>query len=145
MTAEIVVFYGEEVNIEQAKKLHQLCADKLLQNYPLCDILITWDKTKDVTGKKVVCPVDVRLLGSPAGRVTYSADDNSADIVAINVQKHTDYISFELMSADHMGRVFIDNSKNISAADVLVVAAVMYAAGVPLKRVISAVNSILKN
>ena len=93
----------------------------------------------------MVCPVDVRLLGSPAGRVTYSADDNSADIVAINVQKHTDYISFELMSADHMGRVFIDNSKNISAADVLVVAAVMYAAGVPLKSVISAVNSILKN
>lgn len=145
MAAEIVVFYGEDVNIKEAEKLHSLCADKLLQNYPLCDILITSDRNKDVTGKKVVCPADITLSGSPEGIVTYSADDNSADIVAVNLQKHTGYISFELMSSEHMGRVFIDNSKNISVSDVLVVASVMYAAGVPLKNIISAVNSILKN
>ena len=145
MTAEIMVFHGEDVNREEAEKLLGLCLKKLQLENTACEIFDASENNKEVTGHMVVCPVGLKLSGTPAGCVTYSAKDNSADIVAINVQKHTGYISFELMSAEHMGRVFIDDSKHIEVDSVLMAAAVMYAAGVPLKNVISAINSILKN
>lgn len=145
MTAGIMVFHGEDVNREKAEKLLQLCLARLQPEHTPCEILATWENNKEVTGHMVVCPVGLKLSGTPAGCVTYSAKDNSADIVAINVQKHTGYISFELMSAEHMGRVFIDNSKHIDVDSVLMAASVMYAAGIPLKNIISVINSILKN
>lgn len=145
MTAGIMVFHGEDVKKEKAEKLLKLCFKKLQPDNAPCEILTASDNNTEVTGYIAVCPAGLELSGAPAGCVTYSAKDNSADIVAINVQKHTGYVSFELMSAEHMGRVFIDNSKNINADSVLAAAAVMYASGVPLKDVISVINSILKN
>lgn len=145
MTAGIMVFHGEDVNREKSEKLLGLCSAKLKPEHEPHEILTTSENNREVTGRMVVCPVGLKLSGTPAGCVTYSAKDNSADIVAINVQKHTGYVSFELMSAEHMGRVFIDNSKNIDVDSVLMAASVMYAAGVPLKNVISVINSILKN
>lgn len=145
MTAGIVVFHGKDVNREEAEKLIELCFAKLNSEHTPCEILTTSENSRQITGYMVVCPMGLELSGVPAGCVTYSAEDNSADIVAINVQKHTGYVSFELMSAEHMGRVFIDNSKHIEVESVLMAAAVMYAAGNPLKNVISVINSILKN
>lgn len=145
MVAGILVFSDGNVNREQAEKLLELCTVKLMPDHPPFEIFAAEDGS-DIAGRLVVCPVEFKSKAAAAQRcVTYSAKDNSADIVAINLQRHTGYVSFELMSAEHMGRVFIDNSKGIDAEAVLMAAAVMYAMGAPLKNVISVINSILKN
>lgn len=145
MVTGILVFRSGNVNREQAEKLIKLCTAKLRSDYPPFEILDTGKNGAETAGRLVVCPAELKLSGPYESCVTYSAKDNSADIVAINLQKHTGYASFELMSAEHMGRVFIDNSKAIDAETVLMAAAVMYAMGIPLKNVISVINSILKN
>lgn len=145
MVAGILVFRGENVNREQAEKLLELCTAKLLPDHPPFEILSDSEKGAEPDDRLIVRPAELRGAGGESGGVTYSSKDNSADIVAINLQKHSGYVSFELMSAEHMGRVFIDNSKKVGAETVLMAAAVLYAMGLPLKNVISALNSILKN
>lgn len=145
MTAGIVIFRGENVNRENAEKLLKLCFGRLWPEDIPCKVIDAEEASADAQDFRAVCPVGFKLPGGYAGCVTYSSRDNSADIVALNVQEHTGYISFELMSAEHMGRVFIDNSKRMEVESVLLAAAVMYAMGESLKNIISAINSILKN
>lgn len=76
--------------------------------------------------------------------VTYSLSNNNADVVLINIQNHPDSKSFEIMTDQSMGRVFINHKNKISVETVLQCASVFYALDMELTDVLSVLNSILK-
>lgn len=76
--------------------------------------------------------------------ISYSTSNVCADFVAINEQQHIENVSFELMTTGEMGRIFVDNKKNISMESVTIAAAALYAGGLTLAEIIDGFNLILK-
>ena len=90
-----------------------------------------------------VVPYDYR--GETFGKTfTYSLNNNNADAVLINIQNHTDSKSFEILTNEGMGRVFINNKNSAPVEDVLICAAVFLALGMELQQVLDAFNGILR-
>ncbi len=83
-------------------------------------------------------------LAGASRTVTYSTEDLSAGIVALNIQEKPEYTCFELMAEDRMGRVFVGNKTGFTVKAVLTVAAALTACGLPLAEVIARLNKILK-
>ena len=75
---------------------------------------------------------------------TYSLNNNNADAVLINIQNHTDSKSFEILTNEGMGRVFINNKNSAPVEDVLICAAVFLALGMELQQVLDVLNGILR-
>ncbi len=95
--------------------------------------------------KPVIIPFDVKNEFSHIeGVVTYSDVDSSADVCAINPQKRKDSMCFEILCGVFMSRVFIPQKSEYTLRQVLVCASVLYALGVPMKKVVSLLNESLK-
>lgn len=66
------------------------------------------------------------------GKVTlsYAIEDNSADVVAKNIRDRDGFITFELLSADGIGRVYIDGDMEKTPKLALAIACGLMLAGV---------------
>lgn len=100
-------------------------------------------KNQDKNFSCAAVPCGVKTEGFEK-TVTFSTDDFAAEIVALNLQQQADNKSFELMAGSVMGRIFIDNNKEISMNAVLISAAGLLAAGFGLHEIITSINGILK-
>lgn len=111
--------------------------------------LYLWEGAQkaDNSGKAAIQVVPYDMRGDfpqGAGIVTYSDVDNSADISAVNPQKRETSLCFEILCGVFMSRVFIPDTSEYTQRQVLACASVLYAMGVPMKKVVSLINESLK-
>lgn len=76
--------------------------------------------------------------------MTYSLNNNNANVVLINIQNHPESKSFEIMTDSKMGRVFINQKNNVSVENVLMCAALFMALEMDLSDILNVLNGILK-
>lgn len=72
--------------------------------------------------------------------LSYSMDNNEADLIAKNINPQGDKTMFELLGTGVIGRVKLSNSSGFSAELVLAVSSALIAMGIPLASVLDVVN-----
>ncbi len=72
--------------------------------------------------------------------MTYAVDDNGADVVAKNVRISAGFVSFELLSPDGIGRIYIKGNNKAVAKQALALACGLMLAGLPAEKVIALVS-----
>ena len=135
-------FFGSQPQEKIITELVDKCSSLFRDSK--CSAAVVTEGGVDCTGFDAVCaPCGLEISGAKK-LLTYSEGDINADLCALNVQHKESYVCFELMSAQHMGRVFVSNGLEITVGSVLVAAAVLCACGAPLEKVIEKFNSFLK-
>ena len=77
-------------------------------------------------------------------KFTYSTINQSSDVVGLNIQDRETQRCFELLCGAEMGRVFVSKNRNISIPSVVAVASALIAGEIQVKKVIEALNDLLK-
>lgn len=72
--------------------------------------------------------------------MTYALDDNGADVVAKNVRISSGFVSFELLSPDGIGRIYIKGNDKAAANQALALACGLMLVGLPAEKVIALVS-----
>lgn len=73
--------------------------------------------------------------------ITYSSENNNADIVAKNIRIHEDKLVFELLGKEEIGRILVPKD-DLLQNEVLALAGALLYADVPFMQVISVINSL---
>lgn len=139
-----IIIKGKSSDLKEIKSLLKRCEDleEIIDNESVVLILDN-EIHKSSDSANVVIPLSNKAYGGEKV-LTYSAVDNRADVVALNLQPHQSSKSFELLYGVEMGRIYISKENKYSMYPVLCVAAALIAGKIPIKKVIEIFNSILK-
>ncbi len=96
--------------------------------------------------KAVVLPLNSEGITVRQGiiKITYSLFDNNADLTVINMQKHEENNSFELMTTGDMSRIFISKDSRYSTLSILVCGAYLLANNMNLSDITGKINVAVK-
>lgn len=73
--------------------------------------------------------------------LTYAVEDNGADVVAKNVTDRDGFVTFELLSSDGIGRVYVEGEIERMPIMALALACGLMLAGMPAKDAIAMISS----
>ncbi|MDE7390588.1 MAG: hypothetical protein K2M82_06585 [Lachnospiraceae bacterium] len=111
-------------------------------NAEICIVTQATDNN-DFSGRTVVYPCvkgfDKSLVN--ADRIfTYAVENNSADYVAKNVRDRDGFKTFELLSLNGIGRVYVNDLSEASPSFALALAAALMAVGLTMKEAIEVLS-----
>ncbi len=139
-----IIIKGKSSDLKEIKSLLKRFEDleEIINNESVVLVLDN-EIHKSSDSANVVIPLSNKAYGGEKV-LTYSAVDNRADVVALNLQPHQSSKSFELLYGVEMGRIYISKENKYSMYPVLCVAAALIAGKISVKKVIEIFNSILK-
>ncbi|MGN0459833.1 MAG: hypothetical protein ACI4HL_02855 [Ruminococcus sp.] len=95
------------------------------------------------SGSALVVPASNEMY-EDVRKSTYSTLNQSADVVGLNIQDRGTQRCFELLCGAEMGRVFVSKNHSISIPSVVAAASALIAGKIQVKKVIEAINDLLK-
>lgn len=148
MITDKITVYGEKQEAEIICDLLKKCITQSEGEFTPVDVYL-WETSglsENFDSEKIhVVPYNMKgQLPEKSTTVTYSDADSSADVSTLNLQKRKDSLCFELLCGVFMSRIFIPDESEYTQRQVLVCASVLYALGMPMKKVVSLINESLK-
>ena len=148
MITDKLTIYGEKDDVLSICDLLTLCTKETELSPAHMDVYLNSNSKEPIAeGKDKILIIPFEMMGDiPKGMrcITYSSNDNSADVSSVNVQERSSALCFEILCGDFMNRVFIPYSAEYTQYQVLVCASVLYGFGVPMQKVVSLINESLK-
>ncbi|MDY4813944.1 MAG: hypothetical protein SO152_08880 [Ruminococcus sp.] len=139
-----IVIRGESPAIKAIENLAKNCVSRYSLEIKQPVTLVLDDKYYQVDSScALVLPASNQMYSGDE-KLTYSTVNQSADVVGLNIQDRETQRCFELLCGAEMGRIFVSKKRDISIPSVVAVASAFIAGKIQVKKVIEAINNLLK-
>ncbi|MGN1126853.1 MAG: hypothetical protein ACI4RI_05375 [Ruminococcus sp.] len=139
-----IVMRGDSPEIKAIEKLLKDCVSSHSLEIEQPVTLVLDDKFYPFDSSSALVIPASNEMYEDVRKFTYSTINQSADVVGLNIQDRETQRCFELLCGAEMGRVFVNKNRNISIPSVVAVASALIAGKVQVKKVIEALNDLLK-
>lgn len=147
MITDNITVFGDRENVRDICDLLAKCTDTLQVEVTPATVYAQKITEQREHGEDecVIFPYESRDKISCKGKVlTYSLENSTADVAALNLQKRETSICFEVLCGASMSRIFIPLSSSYTQEQVLVCACVLCAFGVAVDKAVFTLNEIIK-
>lgn len=148
MISDKLKIYGDSTKAELVRVLVKKCSEKLCIDVQDTKVYLPECSENFSQENDAWCYVvdykDSSKLPDNTKMITCSLSDSRADVVALNIQKRTHSVCFELLNGNFMSRIFIPLTSEHTPATVLLSCGVLILWSTDTERIVETINELLK-